>query len=164
MLREKIYGRILTELRKAALKVYGRRLVSLVVFGSVGRGTPRFDSDIDLLLVVEGLPRGRLARVEEFSEVEKLLEPVLYEAQREGIVTELSPVFKTPEELKQGSLLFLDLVEDSLILYDRHAFFADFLKDFRDRLRAMGAERIPYRGAWYWRLKKDYKPGEIFEI
>ena len=45
---------------------YGRRLVAAAVFGSVGRGTPRHDSDVDLLLVVRDPPRGPASRVEEF--------------------------------------------------------------------------------------------------
>jgi predicted nucleotidyltransferase len=52
---------------------YGERLVSLTVFGSVGRGTPRPDSDIDLLLVVKDLPVGRIARVKEFAAIETTL-------------------------------------------------------------------------------------------
>lgn len=40
---------------------YGDRLVSLAVFGSTARGTMRPDSDIDLLLVVDPLPDGRLS-------------------------------------------------------------------------------------------------------
>jgi Nucleotidyltransferase domain len=41
-------------------------LVALAVFGSVGRGTVREDSDVDFLLVARDLPRGRFARVDEF--------------------------------------------------------------------------------------------------
>lgn len=39
---------------------YGGRLVSLVIYGSAGRGTMRPDSDIDALIVAEGLPAGRI--------------------------------------------------------------------------------------------------------
>lgn len=42
---------------------YKERLISLVVFGSVGRGTAGPDSDIDLLLVVNEFPAGRIARM-----------------------------------------------------------------------------------------------------
>jgi len=41
-------------------KHYGARLVSAVVFGSVGRGSPRPDSDVDVLVVAEPLPDGRI--------------------------------------------------------------------------------------------------------
>jgi hypothetical protein len=40
----------------------GDRLVSVVLFGSVARGDARASSDIDLLIVVEGLPKGHFAR------------------------------------------------------------------------------------------------------
>ncbi|MFB3904719.1 MAG: nucleotidyltransferase domain-containing protein [Acidobacteriota bacterium] len=61
---------LLDKLAKACREVYGERLISLLVFGSVGRGTPNPDSDIDLLLVVAGLPQGRVRRVREFFAVE----------------------------------------------------------------------------------------------
>ncbi len=38
------------------------RLVSVVLFGSVARGDASLTSDIDLLIVAEGLPRGQFAR------------------------------------------------------------------------------------------------------
>ena len=52
---------------------YGARLVSVAVFGSVGRRTPGPDSDIDLVVVAEQLPRGRLARSDDFAAVERSL-------------------------------------------------------------------------------------------
>jgi predicted nucleotidyltransferase len=40
------YAEILERLRAELVVHYGPRLVSVAVFGSVGRGTPRQDSDI----------------------------------------------------------------------------------------------------------------------
>lgn len=64
---KKIQEKLLEETRA----FYGDRLVSLVVFGSVARGTYREDSDLDVLIIAERLPLGRMKRVEEFSSIEK---------------------------------------------------------------------------------------------
>ncbi len=137
---------------------YGERLVSLVVFGSVGRGTPRPDSDIDLLLVIRDLPAGRIARVREFAAIEAAL------GAESGSRVELSPVFKSPEELTQGSLLLLDMLDDARILYDQDDFFKNYLRDLSARLQKLGARRIWRGDTWYWDLKPDYVRGEVFEV
>ncbi|MFQ5830364.1 MAG: nucleotidyltransferase domain-containing protein [Candidatus Methylomirabilia bacterium] len=157
---EELLDRLLDELRAC----YGRRLVACAVFGSVGRGTPRYDSDIDLLLVVRGLPQGRFKRVEEFLPVEAWLEPALKPTEPGGAPIALSPVFKTPEEVEAGSPLFLDLVEDARILHDPDGFLAGYLDRLRQRLRQLGARRIHRGNAWYWELKPDLKPGEVFTL
>ena len=143
---------------------YGRRLVAAAVFGSVGRGTPRHDSDVDLLLVVRDLPRGRVSRVEEFLPVETRLAPVLTAKEPGCVPIAISPVFKTPEEVEAGSPLYLDMVEDTRILVDPEGFLAGYLERLRVRLRVLGARRIRRGNAWYWELKPDLKPGEIFAI
>ena len=74
---QQAFESILKQLIIEARRFYGERLVSLAVFGSVGRGTFRPDSDIDVLLVINDLPNGRLLRVNEFNEVEARLEPLL---------------------------------------------------------------------------------------
>jgi uncharacterized protein len=157
---EALADAMLAELRAA----YGSRLVACAVFGSVGRGTPRADSDIDVLLVVRGLPRGRLNRVEEFLPVEARLEPLLQVVDAGSAPIALSPVFKTPEEVQAGSPLFLDMVEDARILWDPEGFLAAHLDRLRARLRQLGARRIRRGNAWYWELKPDLKPGEIFAL
>lgn len=68
------YGRLLERIVAELRAHYGTRLVACAVYGSVGRGTQRDGSDVDLLLVVRDLPRGRFARVEEFLPVEDRLE------------------------------------------------------------------------------------------
>lgn len=158
------YDALLDRLLEELKKHYGQRLVSCAVFGSVGRGTPREDSDIDLLIVAQGLPRGRLRRVEEFLPVEATIEPELNATRPAGTAIALSPVFKTPEEVETGSPLFLDMVEDARILYDPDGFLTRYLDRLRARLRELGARRIRRGNAWYWDLKPDLKPGEVFAL
>lgn len=143
---------------------YGDRLVSFVVFGSVARETYRFDSDIDLLIIAEDLPKGRMKRVAQFLTVEDRIETFLGSLQKEGMNTYISPVFKTPEEAEMGSPLFLDMVEDASILFDRNGFFSKVLERLRNRLKELGAKRVWKGNAWYWVLKPDYKPGEVIEL
>lgn len=129
------FQRITAGLVPACGAVYRERLKSLALFGSVARGTMRPDSDIDLLLVATGLRAGRRARLEEFEKVEESLEPLPAEARRAGVHTDLSAVFKTPEELHQGSLLFLDMTDQAVILHDPEGLLRSYLEPFRCAFR-----------------------------
>lgn len=92
---------------------------------------------MDLLIVAERLPNGRLKRLQ----------------------TRLSPVFRTPEELELGGPLFLDMVEDVLILYDPHDLLRGYLGRLKEDLRRRGARRLRYKGSWYW----DFGAGAVRE-
>jgi len=158
------FDEVLTALAAACQRHYGKRLVSLAVFGSVGRRTPRPDSDIDILIVAEDLPRGRVARVGDFAKIEADMGETFRRLRSEGVTTELSPVLKTPSEVDQGSPLFLDMLDDARLLVDRDAFLAQVFERIRARLARLGARRIWRGNAWFWDLKPDYKPGEVFEL
>lgn len=163
MLREK-FLELEDKLLIAIRSFYGARLISVVIFGSVARETLHFDSDIDILMIVEGLPEGRMKRIREFEGVEKEIEPFLKSLRKEGIHTILSAILKSPDEAKKGSPLFLDMVEDAKILYDKEGFFSTILEQLRSRLQTLGAKRVWKGNAWYWVLKPDLKPGEVFEL
>ena len=163
MLKDK-FESLLSHVTTAVRDHYKQRLVSLAVFGSVARGSQRPDSDVDLLLICDSLPSGRIRRMEEFREVEDRLEPVLASLKKEGISTSLSVIIRTPAEVQRGGLLYLDLTEDARLLYDRGSFFETFLDQLRGRLRELGARRIWRGNSWYWDLKPDFKPGDVFEI
>lgn len=154
------FERITAEACRACEDHYGARLVSLAIFGSVARGTMRPDSDVDMLIIADDLPRGRLARVDEFRAVEVGIEPLLRAAAQEGVYTTLSPVLKTPAEVEQGSPLFLDMTDQARIVFDRDDFFKTYLERLRARLRTQGARRVRLGGGYYWVLKPDLKPGE----
>lgn len=163
MLKE-VFDELLAKVLPAAQTFYGDRLVSVVVYGSVARGTMRHDSDVDVLIVARDLPRGRLNRVQEFEAVEDAVAEDVRRAASRGITTVLAPILKTPEEVMAGSPLFLDMVEDARVLYDRNGFFAQQLARLRNRLAELGAKRVWKGNAWYWDLKPDYRHGEVFEL
>lgn len=155
---------LLAAVLAACRQHYGERLVSLAVFGSVGRGVARPDSDVDLLIIARDLPRGRVARAADFRAVEQAVAPRLAALRSEGIRPELSPVFKTPAELSQGSPLLLDMVQDARLLQDREDCLRNALAALQARLERLGARRVWRGSAWYWDLRPDYRPGEVFEL
>ncbi|NOY63789.1 MAG: nucleotidyltransferase domain-containing protein [Nitrospirae bacterium] len=159
------YDRLIRQLTKEVKNYYGDRLVSLVIFGSVARGTYRHDSDIDILIIAKGLSRGRMKRVNEFvNKIEKKLEDTIVALRDKGIFTEISPLIKTPEEALSGSPLFLDMLEDAKIIYDRNGFFKDILTKLGKKISTLGAKRVWKANAWYWDLKPDFKPGDVIEL
>jgi predicted nucleotidyltransferase len=164
MLKKKfkvLQSRLLREIKS----FYGDRLISVVIFGSLGRETQTFDSDVDVLIIAKKLPRGRMKRVAEFERVEVKMESLLESLRKETqINTYISPILKTPEEAERGTPLFIDMVHDARVLFDREGFFEKILERLKNRLKTLGAKRIWKGNAWYWVLKPDYKPGEIFEL
>lgn len=156
---------LLLMLEQTCLSHYGSRLVSIVIFGSIARGTYTPDSDLDILLIVKGLPRSRMERVEEFlAAIETPLAETLAQLAKQGYHTHLSPFFKTPEEAKIFSPLYLDMTQEVMILFDREGFFHARLSALKARLQELGSKRVWQGNRWYWILKPDLKPGEVFEI
>jgi predicted nucleotidyltransferase len=159
-----VFEELVDDLAKACGDVYADRLVSVAVFGSVATGMMRPDSDIDILIVVDPLPDGRLRRVEEFEKVEVLLQARRAAAAASGVHTRLAPIFKTPAELDYGSPLLLDMTEHVRILTDPQATLARRLERLRQRLIELGSRKVQRDGGYYWLLKPDYKPGEVIEL
>jgi len=151
-------------LKNSCLDVYGDRLVSLCVFGSVAAGTMRPDSDIDLLVVCDPLPRGRMARVREFEAIDRLCERELKQAMQRGVATMFSPHIKTPDEVRKGSPIFLDMTDTVRIMFDRERFLGDYLAGLKERLSRLGARKVMLGGGYYWLLKPDLKPGEEISL
>ncbi|MEX0568609.1 MAG: nucleotidyltransferase domain-containing protein [Candidatus Njordarchaeota archaeon] len=155
---------IIGKLVKRLEDFFCERLFSVVIFGSIARGDWRSDSDIDILIVADGLPKSRLERQKIFILIEEDLRNDLEGLWDEGYYHDFSPILKTPEEAQKISPLYLDLVEDAIILYDKNDFFKNILLRLKKRLENLGAKRIFIGKKWIWDLKPDYKLGEVIDL
>jgi predicted nucleotidyltransferase len=156
------YKELLDDLLVRLKKALGENLISLAVYGSVARGDYRKDSDIDLLIICESLPKEKLRRQEIFIEVEDGLN--LEKLYKKGFYPNFSPVLKTIEEAKFLTPLYLDMVEDAVILYDKEEFFRNILDKLRKCMEKQGSKKVFIGKKWYWDLKPGMKHGEVVVI
>ncbi len=161
-----VYEHLVRDYLEIVKGLYGDRLVSLCVFGSVARGEVKEGSDVDLLLVVEGLDEDLGARMKELAEVrERLRKAESYRRLKEqGLPVLTSEVALTPSEVASHPPILLDVVEEGIIVYDKGGFLRKELERVRERLRELGARRVKGKEGWYWVLKPDAKLGEVVRV
>ena len=160
------YKPLLDQFTAMLRQKYGGDLISVVLYGSVARGTACPESDVDLLVVIRGLPERYGDRLDAVLPLlQRLREEAPYrELVGQGIYPCLSLILYTAEEADQNRLLYLDMIEDSVRLVDEEGFFGKRLKTLRLRLAELGAVRTPDNGGWYWDLRPDLKPGEVLVL
>jgi predicted nucleotidyltransferase len=156
------YVPLLLAFLRTLLERLGPRLKSVVLYGSVARETPGPESDIDLILVIEGLPRDYLkrasliARLEDHPDIRRERK-LLREAGRSG---RLSYVLMEPEEARTLRLLYLDVSTEGVILLDRDGLMARVLARTREEMERAGAVRHQTDRGWYWTFGRDLRVGE----
>ena len=160
------YRELIEEYCSAIKKHFGERLVSICVFGSVARGEATAESDIDILVVAEGLPFDVGFRTRETNYIHENLKktPPYHSLKNFGRSGLISDVFFTPDEAERRPPILLDIVEDGVILHDRKDFMANVLKSLKEKLKKMGAKRVITNKGYYWILKPDVKPPEVVKI
>lgn len=143
----------------------GARLVSVVLYGSIARGTARPDSDIDMLVVIEedrdqdgkGLVRAVERELERTS--------VYAEARQRHLGCSISSLVLTRAAANQNRYLYLDMTREARLLFDRDDFFKTRLVKMQARMKELGSARIELPdGTWYWIVKADMRVGEVFEL
>lgn len=164
LMLKRTFSEIVDATVDACRSVYGERLVGFVLYGSVARETMHHESDIDVLVVVEPLPQGRMARMREFAEVESIIDPTLAAARRNDVNTRMAPIIRTLDELDRSGFLVFDIACDGIVLHDRDGRVDTYMSGVRERLERRGAERRSFQGAPYWVLEPDVRPGQVVEI
>jgi hypothetical protein len=160
------YQALADEYTRAVHGFFGDRLISVAFFGSVARGTAGKESDIDVLVVAENLPRDVGLRFRETGPVHDALKRTdayrnLRLQGRSGFV---SDIFLTPEETKTHPPILLDICYDGVLVYDRARFLEGVLGDIDRRLKELKAKKVIASKGYYWILKPDAKPSEVVEI
>jgi predicted nucleotidyltransferase len=148
-------------------RLLGDRLVSVMLFGSVARGEWDENSDIDVIVVVEGwgdLPVWR--RVEELRRAKEELEESFeyQEALKAGYWPIIQNYPLSVEEARRFNRIYLDAVIDGIILYDKDDFLARILQSLRERLEEMGSVRVTLPNRKFYWILKDVKAGEVIKL
>ena len=162
-----VYKELISAFRDFAIEKLGDSILSLILYGSVARSKGKQESDVDLLIILKEAPDVYYERLKPFMEIEKdLRKRKEYEiVRRKGLTPYLSYIILSQKEAQKNLYLFLDMIEDSIILLDRNDFFKKRLKELRRRLNLLGAKKIFLEdGSWYWDLKPDLLAGEVFEL
>jgi predicted nucleotidyltransferase len=157
-------SKLASDYSNALVQCLGEDLISVVLYGSVARQEASHTSDIDLLIIVQGLPKGQFARKQSLTKADEKIYPAIQSLWSDGIDTSFTRILKTPEEASHIVPLYLDMVEDAVLLLDRKSFFKGILSQVRDSLTRLGARRISSGRIRYWDLKPDLESGERFVI
>jgi len=142
----------------------GANLVSIALFGSVARGEATQCSDIDLLIVCENLPKGMFKRHALLDPVREKLQSDLERLWKQGIYADFTELVYTREEASKFHWVYLDMLEDAVILHDKGNFLRGVFERLRERLRELGAQKRRIGKISYYDLKPDFKPGEVIEL
>lgn len=143
-------------------------LVSVVLYGSVARGKGSILSDIDLLLILESChPNYHRCLDQVLDVVDRLKKLKIYGKTWEKVGQEpfFSFLILSRKEAEGNRYIFLDMVDDAKILYDKNDFFAGRLKQIKKRIKELGSQKFTLEdGSWYWDLKPDLKIGDAFTL
>jgi predicted nucleotidyltransferase len=109
--------------------VFGRNLVSVVLFGSYAAGKQKDVSDIDILVVADNLP---LSRKERLSIIFSICQKYLLKGKTVSII------LRSKDEIKNGfeyyNPLLLSISENYKLLYDRGNYFLKLLKSIKNKI------------------------------
>jgi predicted nucleotidyltransferase len=125
--------------------MFGVKIISIAVFGSIARSTGTRESDIDLIIIYKDRRKDIEKKVVKV--ILKLRETREYkDLEKSGFYPEISPIF-------------------GIILQDSNNQLRNELKRMEERMTKFGSKKIKLPdGSWYWNLKPDLKVGEVFEL
>lgn len=124
------------QVKTIAERLYGDRLLGLVLFGSCARGDTHTNSDIDLLVVVDDSQR--IVR-DMYREWDRL--------QLNGASVHLCHL---PAEIGDPGSLWLECALDGIIVFDRRGDIARTLRALTEQIASGSFTRRTTHGQGYW--------------
>ena len=148
------------------IEYFREKLISIILFGSLARGTVKEYSDIDLLVVADPIPQDYSDRVKIVSRIIDEVGGVRLKLWRDkGIYPLIDVILLNRDEAKLSHPFYLDMVRDAIIIYDKDSFMEKRIDSIRRRLDELGSVRVQLpNGRYYWILKPGIKWGEIIEL
>ena len=104
------------------------KVMGIMLFGSVARGLYRKDSDIDVLIVIRGSAISCIDEIEESIDgVEELRAPLV----QMGFYLRIRPLILSLEDLKIFRPIYLSIVDEGVILFERRDALTNFMTDIK---------------------------------
>lgn len=98
--------KVLEEFKREIKKLYGKRLKSIILYGSWARGNATEESDIDVLVVLEG-------KIIPGEEIDRMLDIITETNLKHGVLISVYPVSKK-DYLTINSPLLLNVRRDGV--------------------------------------------------
>lgn len=123
---KKMEQNVAQQIREKLGKLSGIEIVSLAIFGSTARRENNVDSDVDLLVVAEGIAEKRIQRIPDIVKINRQLDL--------GIPLDILLVSKDDCLLnfRNHNPLYLDIALDAEIVYDDNKFLRDLIEETRE--------------------------------
>ncbi|MCL4333858.1 MAG: nucleotidyltransferase domain-containing protein [Candidatus Thermoplasmatota archaeon] len=104
------------------------KVMGIMLFGSVARGLYRKDSDIDVLIAIRGNAINCIDEIEESIDgVEELRAPLV----QMGFYLRIRPLILSLEDLKIFRPIYLSIVDEGVILFERRDALTNFMTDIK---------------------------------
>ncbi|MEM3061026.1 MAG: nucleotidyltransferase domain-containing protein [Candidatus Bathyarchaeia archaeon] len=150
------------------IQFFSKKLVSIVLFGSLARGSVKPESDIDLLLVIEGLPKEyseRVKIIQKVLSIESIDEAIMELWNKHKVYPNLEPIAITPEEASITHPFYLDIAEEGIVIYDKNDFMKKKIRELKEKLKSLGSRKVILpTGEWYWILTSKPEEARRLEI
>jgi len=165
MIKDPLRRQYIASVFNRVREVFGDKLVSFIIYGSVARGMDSRSSDVDVLLILDDdrsysdrcMILSKIMREVYNTDIAKRLIEKGY-----NLFVEFYPLNK--EEAAVFRPIYLDMVHDAIVLYDRDYFFKNIMNRVRNLLLKLGSRRIWLdKDQWLWILKPDIRFGERIE-
>lgn len=138
----------------------GKSVISMVLFGSVTRNQAKGDSDIDIFVFYDDEIISRQNLNEAFNKIilELRMNKDYFELVSKNIEPEVYPFYINKKKGDNLLWVFLDCIEDGIILKDTNNYARNLIVNFKKMLEKNGGRRIKLaNGTWCWSLFNNYK-------
>ena len=122
-------------IRERVRDLSGIEIVSIAIFGSVARQEDNADSDIDLLVVAEGIPKKKIQRIPDMVRIKRKLN---LEAPLDILLVSKN---ECQSNFRNHNPLYLDIAFDAEIVYDDTGFLGNLIEETREYVNSNNIRR-----------------------
>lgn len=130
--------------------------ISAIQFGSTTKSYIKFETDVDLLLVFNNVPKNKWDRFQFIKNKESELEDSLKKIKNYNLIPSILCWQK--DSFEKLHPLYLDFVDSSNILYDPDSIAKKVINKTEDWLKKRGAVKVQKGHLWYWDVNPNRDP------